>query len=114
MTAAQFARLAEVFPDLASEIAGLLEPEDADLAKTVPNLRFHGRCDCNPICTVLLTAASGSPVPYVLTLQRGGEPIMMLDLDPTSSTVYGIEILDGRELVLPPAWLTPARPDLSG
>ncbi|MFF3225819.1 hypothetical protein ACFYV7_23685 [Nocardia suismassiliense] len=102
MTAVQFRRLAEVFSDLADEIAELLEPEDADLARTVPDLRFHGRCACKPTCTVLLTAASGSPTPYVLTLERGGEPVMMLDLDPSGSTVTGIEIMDGRELVLPP------------
>lgn len=102
MTVEEPPRLAEVLPDLANEVAELLEPENADLARTIPSLRFYGRCDCKPTCTVLLTAPPGSPTPYVLTLERDGRSVATLDIDPTGSAVTGIEIMDGRELFLSP------------
>ncbi|WP_297618112.1 hypothetical protein [Nocardia sp.] len=105
MTEVQFPRLAEVFPDLVTEIVGLLEPEDENLARTVRALRFYGRCTCTPTCPILLTAPLGSPSGGVVILESDGESIMFLWIDPTgpSHRVIGIELLDGRNLVLPPA-----------
>ncbi|MFE3059994.1 hypothetical protein [Nocardia sp. NPDC059239] len=105
MTAVQFPHLAEVFPDLVTEIVDLLEPEDEHLAQTVRNLRFHGRCTCTLTCPVLLTAPLGSPNGAVVILESDGEPVMFLRIDPTgpSHRVTGIEVLDGRDLALPPA-----------
>ncbi|WP_378742239.1 hypothetical protein [Nocardia brasiliensis] len=103
MTAVQFPRLAEVFPDLVTEIVDLLTPEDEHLARTVPNLRFYGRCTCTPTCPVLLTAPFGSSSQWVVMLESDGEYVMLLNIDPAGPSVSGIEVLDGRDLVLPPA-----------
>ncbi|MFB8003579.1 hypothetical protein [Nocardia sp. NPDC056000] len=108
MTAEQFPRLAEVFPDLVIEIVDLLEPADGNLVRTVRNLRFYGRCTCTPTCPMLLTAPLGSPNGGVLVLESDGESVMFLHIHPAgpsdpSHQVIGIEVLDGRDLVLPPA-----------
>lgn len=99
MTAVQFPRLAAVFPDLASDIAELLEAEDKNLARTVSDLRFHGRCTCTPTCPVLLTAPFDSRGPWIVDLERDEQSVIWLILDWEGTSVTGIEVLDGRELV---------------
>ncbi|GAB2550854.1 hypothetical protein [Nocardia heshunensis] len=102
MTADQFPRLAEVFPGLAFEIAELLAVDDARLARSIQALPFLGRCTCTPTCPVLLTAPLGSPSPGIIDLERDGDTIVLLHYDPAGRSVTGIEVVDGRDLSIPP------------
>ncbi|MFE3190035.1 hypothetical protein ACFXHA_13575 [Nocardia sp. NPDC059240] len=90
--------LAEAFPNLVADILDLLEPEDEQLARTILDLRFHGRCSCTPTCPVLLTAPAGSPSAGIIMLDRDDDCVIWLHYDAEQSAVTGIEVLDGREL----------------
>jgi hypothetical protein len=92
--------LADVFPDLAADIALLLRAEDEDhpLAGTIEDLLFYGPCPCSPTCTNLLTAPLGSSGTWVAPLQRDGEHVIWLSLNPSATAVAAIEVLDGRDL----------------
>ncbi|WP_280457156.1 hypothetical protein [Nocardia carnea] len=98
MTAAEFPRLGAVLPALVTEIVDLLGVENGRLAGTVLGLRFHGRCTFGPACTVLLTAPSGSSGSRVVQVERDGEPVVQLSLDPTGEVVTEIERLDGHDI----------------
>jgi hypothetical protein len=73
----------------------LLRAEDADhpLAGTIEDLLFYGLCSCSPTCTNLLTAPFGSSGSWVAQLEREGEDVIWLSLDPSATTVTGIEVL---------------------
>ncbi|WP_327138802.1 hypothetical protein [Nocardia sp. NBC_01327] len=98
MTAVHYPSLAEAFPSLTAEIVELLIGEDPGLARTIPDLRFHGRCACAPTCRVLLTAPLGSPSTGVIVLERDSATVALLNYDPVARSVTGIEVLDDRDL----------------
>ncbi|MER6950710.1 hypothetical protein ABT294_42500 [Nonomuraea sp. NPDC000554] len=100
MAAAHHPRLAEVFPGLAADIIALLRAEDEGdpLADTVEDLLFYGVCTCTPTCTNLLTALPGSSGFWVVQLERDGEDVIWLSLNPTATVITDIEVLDGRDL----------------
>ncbi|GLX09846.1 hypothetical protein [Microbispora sp. NBRC 16548] len=99
MTAGQHPRLADVFPDLTAEIISLLREDENDpLADTVEDLLFYGACTCRSTCTNLLTAPRGSSGCWVVQLERNGEDVIWLSLDPTATTITDIEVCDGRDL----------------
>ncbi|MBO4273026.1 hypothetical protein [Microbispora triticiradicis] len=100
MTTEPHPRLADVFPDLATEIITLLREQDENdpLADTVEDLLFYGVCTCKPTCTNLLTALRGSSGCWVVQLEHDGEDVIWLSLDPTATAITDIEVLDGRDL----------------
>lgn len=100
MTAGQRPRLADVFPDLAADIVALLRAgNDGDpLADSVEDLPFHGVCMCSATCTNLLTAPPGSSGSRMVQLERDGEDVIWLSLDPSATAITDIEVLDGRDL----------------
>lgn len=99
MTAAQYPRSVDVFPELAAEIIALLHADgDSALAGVVGGLLYYGLCTCSPTCPNLLTAPAGSSGSSVVQLRRDGEDVIWLGLDPTTTTITDIEILDGRDL----------------
>lgn len=98
MTAQGLPLLADVFPELTADILRLLDPEDKVLIEQIPALRYHGVCTCTPTCRNLLTAAQGSPTPYLCELTEHDEVVIWLSLDPTATVIVDIEILDGRDL----------------
>ncbi|MFD5619619.1 hypothetical protein [Streptomyces yangpuensis] len=97
MTDGRRPRLADAFPVLADEIAELLRAEGDPLADAVADLPCHGRCACTAACTCLLTAPPGSACPFVVLLERDGIGVFLLSLDPSRTTITGIEVLDGRD-----------------
>ncbi|MET7300366.1 hypothetical protein [Embleya sp. NPDC005575] len=99
MTAVQYPRVVDVFPKLAAEIVELLLADGDDaLADVVGDLRYFGPCTCSPTCTNLLTAPVGSSCSFMAQLERDGEVVIWLSLDPTTTTITHIEVLDGRDL----------------
>ncbi|WP_433513648.1 hypothetical protein ACQP2T_60530 [Nonomuraea sp. CA-143628] len=100
MTDRQHLRLVEAFPELAADIVALLYAEDENhpLADTVEHLLFHSVCSCSATCTNLLTAPRGSSGCWVVQLERNGEDVIWLSLDPTATVITDIEVLDGRDL----------------
>lgn len=89
-----------MFPNLAAEIAELLRAGDEDaLADAVGDLRYFGPCTCSPTCTNLLTAPAGSSGFAMTQLTRDGQDVIWLSLDPTTTTITDIEVLDGRDLL---------------
>lgn len=100
MTAGQHPLLVDVFPDLVADIVVLLHAEDEDdsLADTVETLLFHGVCTCTATCTNLLTAPPGSSGSWMVQLERNGEDVIWLSLDPSATAITDIEVLDGRDL----------------
>jgi hypothetical protein len=99
MTTAQHQRLVDVFPELAAEIIALLRADgDTTLAGVVDGLLYHGPCTCSPTCANLLTAPVGSSGSSMAELERDGEVVIWLSLDPAGTTITAIEVLDGRDL----------------
>ncbi|MGW1673442.1 hypothetical protein [Streptomyces sp. NPDC002324] len=98
MTAEGLPLLADVFPELTADILRLLDPDDTVLIEQIPALRYHGVCTCAPTCRSLLTAAQGSPTPFLCQLEEHDEVLIWLSLDPTATVIVGIEVLDGRDL----------------
>ncbi|MFD7517733.1 hypothetical protein ACFV85_23355 [Streptomyces niveus] len=98
MTAAQYPRLADVFPELVAEIVLLLRAEPDPLAEVIDRLLYYGPCTCTPTCINLLTAPFGSSGSQMSQLQRDGEDVIWLSLDPSATGVTDIEALDGRDL----------------
>jgi hypothetical protein len=93
-------RMDLIFPDLVVEIDRLLRLDDPLhlLAGTVGALRYYGRCACTPTCGNILTAPAGSAGPYLIQLERDGEDVIWLSLDPTCTAVVDIDVLDGTGL----------------
>jgi hypothetical protein len=89
---------ADVFPELAADILRLLEPDGGVLSEQIPTLRYYGVCTCTATCHNLLTAPQGSPTPYVCELEEDDEVVIWLNLDPTGTVIFDIEVLDGRSL----------------
>lgn len=100
MTAGQHPRLADAFPDLTAEIITLMREQNQNdpLAGTVEDLLFYGVCTCSATCANLLTAPLGSSGSWMVQLERNGEDVVWLSLDPTAATITSIEVLDGRDL----------------
>ncbi|TJZ97840.1 hypothetical protein [Actinacidiphila oryziradicis] len=98
MTAVQYPRLADVFPELTTEIVLLLRAEADPLAEVIDDLPYYGPCTCTPTCTNLLTAPFGSSGSRMAQLQRDGEDVIWLTLDPSATGVTDVEVLDGRDL----------------
>jgi len=98
MTAVTYPRLADVFPELVAEIVLLLRADTDPLAEVINDLLYYGPCTCTPTCTNLLTAPFGSSGSQMSQLQRDGEDVIWLSLDPSATTVTDIEVLDGRDL----------------
>ncbi|MDI2130530.1 hypothetical protein [Yinghuangia seranimata] len=91
--------MAELFPLLAAEIVELLRAGGDDaLAVVVGDLRYFGPCTCSPTCSNLLTAPPGSSGHLLAQLERDGEAVIWLSLNPTTTTITAIEVLDGRDL----------------
>ncbi|MFD7474949.1 hypothetical protein ACFV8Z_23015 [Streptomyces sp. NPDC059837] len=98
MTPEELPLLADVFPVLTANILRLLDPDDTVLIDQIPALRYHGVCTCTPACQNLLTAPQGSRTPYLRELEENDEPMVWLSLDPTTTVIVDIEVLDGRVL----------------
>ncbi|GAA0968218.1 hypothetical protein GCM10009555_013190 [Acrocarpospora macrocephala] len=89
-------RLRDVYPHLTANIVALLAPDP--LAATVDALPYLGRCTCTPTCVNLLTAPPGSAGYDLIELERGDEPVIWLNLNPSRTAIVDIEVLDPREL----------------
>ncbi|GII52404.1 hypothetical protein Pth03_07930 [Planotetraspora thailandica] len=100
MTAGQHPHLVDVFPDLTADIIALLrvQNENDPLADAVEDLLFYGVCTCSATCTNLLTAPPGSSSSWMVELERDGESVIWLSLNPTATAITDIEVLDGRDL----------------
>jgi hypothetical protein len=97
MAEGPYPRLADVFPELTTDIVSLLTAEDNPLFETVGDLLFYGPCTCTPTCPILLTAPPDSLCSGLITPEREEDPLIWLWLDP-SGTIVGVEVLDGRDL----------------
>ncbi|MFF3440052.1 hypothetical protein [Streptosporangium sp. NPDC002721] len=100
VTTGRLPRLMDVFPGLVTDIVALLRAEDENdpLADTVEGLSFHGVCTCSATCANLLTAPPGSSGSRMVQLERDGEDVIWLSLDPSATAITDIEVLDGRDL----------------
>ncbi|WP_345456835.1 hypothetical protein [Actinoallomurus oryzae] len=103
MIADRHPRLADVFPDLVSDIAQALSVEGPDsFVETFKDLLFYGPCsDHGSPC--LMTAPPGTPCPAITYVEVDDEPIAMLRLDVdddsgVATAITHVEVLDGRDL----------------
>ncbi|MER7706790.1 hypothetical protein ABTX81_28320 [Kitasatospora sp. NPDC097605] len=90
--------LRDVFPDLAAEVADLLEEEgEHDLAAHARDLRLVGECDCgDDFCQSLRTAPHPKGQPFgeghrCVTLEP---PTGMLVLDVVDDRIMYVEVID--------------------
>jgi hypothetical protein len=99
--------MADVLPDLVAEIDRLLDAADPSdpLRGTVAQLPYYGRCMCIPTCNVILTAPAGSAGTRLVELERDGEAVIWLSLDPTATAIVDIEVLDPQGFDLPAEWV---------
>ncbi|MCO5994624.1 hypothetical protein [Actinoallomurus rhizosphaericola] len=103
MTTDRHPRLADVFPDLVSDIAQALSAEGPDsFVELFKNSLFYGVCPPHGL-PCLMTAPPGSPCPAITEVEVDGEPIaqLYLDVDEASGAVTSIThvlVHDGRDL----------------